>query len=264
MPTYETIKSAIHPPTGHHIDFDSGPHLYRVRETGQILESGTTFIGRFFPKFDSKAVSAKIAGRGKYKDKTQSQILAEWAAEGLRGRTEGEHLHYFLECLRNGTRPLPEPQSDREEKLFEHGARAVMRYEELFRWVGSEVIIASPDAGLAGQVDDWMLDSVTMTYILNDWKQNKVIKTENPWERALPPIDHLEACDWVKYCLQLNLYRWIMEREEYGFYDDNGYRLALTHITPDFAQPKKVPDMRDEIQAMIEWNLQRRQKNGRK
>ena len=249
-------KSANHP-SGAHIDFYDDPHIYKVRETGQVLESGTTFIGRFFPKFDARAVAAKITGRGKWKDKSIEQILAEWEAEGLRGRTEGEHLHFFLECLRKNIRPLPEPQSKREERLFAHGAVAVMRYEELFEWIGSEVIIAASDIGLAGMIDDWMFDMVTGEYILNDWKQNKEIKTDNPYDNCLSPIQHLEACDWVKYCLQLNLYRFIVEREEYNCCRLGccGVRTALTHITENFAQPKKVPDMQAEIRQMVQCKV---------
>jgi hypothetical protein len=247
-------KTALHP-SGVHIDFYSTPHIYKVRETGQVLESGTTFIGRFFPKFDARAVAAKCTGRGKYKDQSIEDILAGWAAEGLRGRTEGEHLHYYLECMRKGTFPLPEPQTEREAGLFAHGAVAVMRYEESFQWVGAEVIIAAPDLGLAGMIDDWMFDPASGEHILNDWKQNKEIKTANPWDDCLPPIQHLEACDWVKYCLQLNLYRFIVEREMYGtaLSAVPRVRMALTHITDRFARPKKVPDMQAEIRKMILW-----------
>lgn len=257
MAESKPMRSALHP-SGACIDFYHTPHIYKVRDTNQVLESGTTFIGRFFPKFDAEAVAAKITGRGAYREKSIKQILAEWEAEGKRGRTEGENLHYFLECLRKGTYPLPEPKSEREKGLFAHGAIAVLRYEESFAWIGAEVIIASPELGLAGMIDDWMFDPASRQHILNDWKQNKEIKTSNPWDNALPPINHLEACDWVKYCLQLNLYKFIVEHEGYNI-DPGGQqercdvRMALTHITDQFCQPKKVPDMQAEIRKMIEW-----------
>ena len=97
-----------------------------------------------------------------------------------------------------------------------------------------------------------MWDPATNEIVLLDWKQNKEIKKSNPWENARSPISHLEACDWNKYQLQLNLYEYISWREGYWTEEITGCRKALIHLAEDHFYSMKVEDMQDEIYQMVD------------
>lgn len=228
-------KTATHP-SGLTVEFNDENHTYIVKQTGQRLTSVTTFIGAFFPKFDTDTVAAKCVGKPKYKGLSADEIKQAWADESLRGRTEGTHVHFYAECLLNGNfKDIPAPQSDREKLLFQQALLAVMRLEERFAFVGTEVIVFSPRLGIAGMIDLLMFDTRdAFDLIILDWKQNKEISTSNKYESAFSPIEHLSACDYHKYALQLNLYEKIIREE--GYYKFPGFagvRKALVHLKPD-------------------------------
>ena len=247
------MKVTARNPDGVEILFDEETHTYTIPKTGQQLESVTTFIGGFFPKFDADAVAPKCVGRPKYKGLTVEQIKALWEKEGDRGRTEGTHTHFFAECLGEGRLDeLPEPQSDRESKLFNQVAPALLDLETRFVFIGSEIIVFSPYFGIAGTIDLLMYDPVVMDLILLDWKQNKTISIDNPWESGKPPLQKMEASEFNKYALQLNVYERIMKFE--GYYKFPGFnrvRKALIHLREDNYQFIKLPDMQSTVNKMF-------------
>ena len=246
------IKKAYHP-SGLSVTFDEGPHTYKVDRTGQVLTSGTTFIDRFFPKFESEKVARKCAGRKKYAGMTVEQVLKQWGDESRRGREEGTNTHLYCEYLSAGKFPLPEPQSVREVRLFLQAASAILSLEEKpLVFVEAEKIIFSPDFGLAGTVDLLLWDPRSEEIVILDWKQNKKIKTANGFENALAPIEHMDSCDWSKYQLQLNLYEWILKRE--GYYPKaKGFRKAVIHLREDRFVGMKVGGLHSEIDRMITY-----------
>ena len=211
-------KVAHHPDGSHVITFEEGPHVY-TDNRGVRYTSGTAFIGKFFGKFDAVAISTKCAmGRNpKYAGRPPGEIREEWSAEARRGQDEGTNVHEYAEGLISGWPlcDLPPPISERCERIFIQTEKAVKNLLNRFVFVGAEVIIFSPDMGLAGMIDLLMFDRATNEILILDWKQNKAISTENPWQSGLPPIDHLQDTDIAHYSLQLSLYQAIMERENY-------------------------------------------------
>jgi hypothetical protein len=247
-------KHASHP-SGQTITFTEDDHRYVVDQTGETLTSVTTFIGNFFPKFDTDAIAPKCVGKPKYKGMTVDEIKQAWADEALRGSTEGTNTHWYAECFCNGDiNKLPEPQSEREGKLFKQVALAVLALEERFIFIEAEKIVFSTILGIAGTIDLLMLDPDKNDLIILDWKQNKKISTSNSWDNARKPIDHLEACDYSKYCLQLNTYEKILTTDGYLDIEGglNGVRKALIHLTEDNFSFLKIGDFQKEVSAMLE------------
>ena len=73
MPGTSTAKN----PNGVEITFTESTHKYESVVDGREIEyiSGTTFIHRFFPKFDEEKISFFVA---KKKGVSQKEILDEW------------------------------------------------------------------------------------------------------------------------------------------------------------------------------------------
>ena len=52
-----------------------------------------------------------------------------------------------------------------------------------------------------------------------DWKRSKkiinsngTVERENPFENGLKGLSHLSSSDYIKYCLQQNIYKYIIEK----------------------------------------------------
>ncbi|MBI9090735.1 MAG: PD-(D/E)XK nuclease family protein [Desulfobacterium sp.] len=247
-------KTAYHPDGDHVITFREGPHTYTDNHGTRYL-SGTGFVGRFFGKFDAEAVSLRCSqGKNpKYAGRPPGDIRAEWSAEARRGSSEGDNTHEYAESQISSwpADRVPGPISDRCTALFVQADRAVAGLLSRFTFIGAEMVIFSPDLCLSGMVDLLMYDPSTNEILILDWKQNKEISRENPWQSGLPPIDHLQATDISKYTLQLSTYQYILDRESY-FPTVSGFRRALIHLTPETFNAIPLDYYDYEVQQMIE------------
>lgn len=244
------MKRASHPKDDSRIiTFEPRYHTY-TDNRGQRYLSGTQLLKKFTPKFDAVAISEKCAAgkNPKYAGRKPEEIRAEWKAEGERGRNEGDNLHSYVEALlKNEMTPFP--ISERCERLFYQGELAVKKLLARFEFIAAEMIIFSPELGIAGMIDLLLMDRLRNEIVIGDWKQNKEIDTENQHQTMLPPIDHLPSAALHQYTLQLSLYQFLLEKE--GYFNVAGYRRALIHITPETNKAIPLDNYRYEIMEML-------------
>jgi len=249
------LKHAYHPDGVHLVTFNEQWHRY-TDQTGKRYISGTQFIGKLFPKFDAVTVSRECAaGRNpKYAGRNPVDIRNEWAAEGERGRDEGTNIHAYAEGMVSGwpADRLPAPMSDRCGLVFLQVDKVIRDHFANLQFVGAEVIIFSPDMGVAGTVDLLMYDPMKNFIYIFDWKNNKAISKTSFREKAFYPIDHLDNCDIAKYSLQTSLYKRILERENY-FPGVDGYESALIHVREDRCEIIELEDYGYEISEMVKF-----------
>jgi hypothetical protein len=245
-------KETVHP-NAMTVVFDEQNHTYTVKETGQVLVSATTFIDRFFPKFDADQMAPRCVGKPKYPGMTADEIKASWEANAKRARDEGTNVHEYAQCLWEGQK-RPIPISDRRHLLFEQVDKAGQNLKDRgLSFVAAEKIVFSPELGIAGTIDLLLFDqrSEGMEFVIVDWKQNGSISTSNKWDTAKPPISHLESTDLVKYGLQLNLYRFILRYEGYIPHAVN-IRMALIHLTETGHRPIRIHFMPEIFQLLAD------------
>lgn len=261
------IKKAVHP-NGQEIVFDEESHSYLVPVTGQTFVSATTLIDKFFPKFNADKMAICCAGKKKYIDMIPEEVKASWEKKSRIAREEGTNVHLYAEKLAGAIRDFGfkkefldtidlkvDALSIRCAYLFEQVWNA---YEALthkgFKVIESEKIIFSPDLGISGTIDLLMRDTNNGDIVILDWKQNESISRSNQWDNCRRPLCHLEASDYTKYSLQLNLYRHILKREGY-FPEAPEFRMALIHLTIEKAIPIKILSMESEIEKMLASHL---------
>lgn len=247
-------KTAPHPDGIHIVKFNEQWHTYRDN-LGSRYVSGTSFIKPFFPKFDAIAVSKKCAGGNNplYTGRDPKEIRKEWLVEGKRGSSEGDNTHEYAEGIVSSWSPdqLPLPISARCELLFKQVDKIATWLLLKYKFIEAEKVIFSPSLGIAGMVDIIFFDPATQEILILDWKTNKnPLTTTNIWQSGFAPIDHLQETDINKYSLQLSLYQYIIEKENY-FPEARGFRRALIHITPTTVIPIKLDYYKYEIKEML-------------
>jgi hypothetical protein len=87
-------------------------------------------------------------------------------------------------------------------------------------------------------------------YAIYDWKRSKEIKKDNSFEKGLGPASHLPNSNFWHYTLQLNVYRWFLQRH-YGL---KIVELCIVIFHPNNTnyQMFHLDILDDEIQGMLD------------
>ena len=135
----------------------------------------------------------------------------------------------------------------------EFGTGRILNQTNYDCW-GTEISLFHCGLCLAGQADALFVDLDGAITIL-DWKRTKCIRFDNPYRSLKEPLQHLPDSNGWLYCLQLNVYRWMLETEF-------GMRVSsmwLGQVHPCLARAKliQVPSMREELELIVEDQIQR-------
>jgi len=245
------------------IKFDSESHTYRYKGK-PISTSVTQVVESFFEKFEPDAVIEKMmAGpnwpRPMYlnpegEPMTEEEIKMKWDMQALYGRNYGSWFHYNVELYLNDEEYSPTLP---EMKQFLEFQDTVMREQEItpFR---TEWRIAAPEEGIAGSVD-FVGKYSDGTYCIMDWKTMKGLPEKinsNYGKFAKPPLEALGDCEGMKYALQLNLYKYILEK----YYDITVKKLILAAFNKsmDTYYCVDIPEMSFEVRNMIDAFIEER------
>ena len=76
-------------------------------------------------------------------------------------------------------------------------------------------------------------------------------KFQNPWRALAEPLEHLPDAQGVKYHLQLNIYRFIIEKY-YGYVVSSMFVVCLHPELQDGPWVNEVPAMPAEISAIMQ------------
>lgn len=234
-------------PKDERVRFQEEGHLYFIDGVSTDLVSVTTFIKSFCQPFDADSVISKMQASKswgpthRYFGKTPEDIKSIWEKERDDSSTKGTALHRSIELFYNN---VPEPIDSIEYDYF---IRFTKDHPELVPY-RTEWIVYSEEHKVCGSIDMVLLNE-DGTLSIRDWKRSKQIKKTNPFSRMKFPLDHLPDCNYYHYSLQLNLYKWILEK----FYDKRikDMELVVFHPTNDTYQCFRVPDMVDEIDTIM-------------
>eukprot|EP00435_Cladocopium_sp_Y103_P017516 s1987_g4.t1 len=177
------------------------------------------------------------------------EIKNMWETNGRDAAACGTYMHYLFEAHINGySVPQTSPEFLMLEK-FLHGMQGWRAYR-------TEWVIYAEEENLAGSIDFCAIDE-RGTLALIDWKRSASLETKYSSPCAMrPPLDHLPDCAGWHYRLQLNAYRYIIEKY---------YGLVVSKMLIVGAHPDRqlapfiddVPRMEGEIEeAMKIWAME--------
>ena len=231
------------------LNFDEEKHEYSIG--GTVLTSATGFIKSFFEPFAKDEISQYIAVRD---GRTQTEVLREWEAKMNRGNK----IHELIENQINSGKV------DDTHRYQKEVADAISFIKSIpHKKIIPEMKIHSEDWNLAGTIDVVLENSDGVTLI--DWKTTGNLKLENSYQQAKSPISHLDDCNYVKFQLQLNLYKALYEKQ-YGKKVTNMYFVVLSNqfiahpsknnVGGICTTPYEVEDLSHEINQMLKFGLQ--------
>lgn len=246
------LESKNHHPRDDRIRFQEEGHLYFLDGDATDIVSVTTMIKSFCQPFDADAIITKMQNskswgpKHKYYGQTREEIKRGWEENRDDSSTRGTELHRSIELYYN---EVPEPLESPEYQYF---VKFTEDHPDLVPY-RTEWVVYSEEHRVCGSID-MVLENPDGTLSIRDWKRSKEIKKTNPFARMKFPVDHLPDCNYYHYCLQLNLYKWILET----YYEKTVKDMALVVFHPNHAnyQIYRVPDMREEIDSIMNLRKQ--------
>lgn len=236
-------------PRDERIKFFEEGHIYEV-DGDRSYTSVTTFIHKYFQEFDAKKVISKMRNSPKWENsqyygKTDEEIMEQWETKKKNSAEDGTLMHRQIENFYNGD----EVNTEKIQMEWEYFNNFHQDFNKIpYR---TEWYVFDEDSKLAGSIDMIFRseESNDIDLIIVDWKRTVELKLSNPFQTGLPPIEHLDDCNFIHYSLQLNTYKYILEKN----YDKKIQNMFLVVIHPNNEnyKMKKVLPLHKEIESMI-------------
>jgi ATP-dependent exoDNAse (exonuclease V) beta subunit len=233
------------------IKFTERGHIYTI-DGDSNYTSVTTWNHSHFPKFNAEKIITKMMKSknwetSKYFGMTKREIKDMWNKNGREAAEAGTKMHYDIECFYNNM-DVEVEEDCIEWKYFEEFEDEIGNNLEPYR---TEWMIWDKERRLAGSID-MVYENADGSLLIYDWKRCKDIKTDNRWESATTEcISHLPDTNFWHYSLQLNTYKWMIERN----YDKKVSDMYLICLHPNNKNESylkfKVPDLQDEITKLM-------------
>lgn len=238
------------------IKFQEEGHIYWIDDDSTNLISCTTYIHKFFEDFNTDKIIKNIISGFKWKNDptykyykmTYEEIKKLWDDNGKNASKLGTELHAKIEIFYND---LEVEYTDESTDFLQF----LDFYEnhqdlEIYR---TEWMIFAEDEKITGSVDALFLNE-DGTLTIGDWKRSKKIDFESfGGKTGKEPFEYIEDSNYNHYCLQLNLYKGIIEKY-YGFKVKDMF-LGVFH--PENKDGKylkiNIPIMEKETELLFEY-----------
>ena len=240
------------------IHFDEPSHTYTF-DSHVFGRSVTGLLHQFAPDFDAVAAVAAMKRGSEWETKKaaleeqglgtcDSDFLSRWEQNGRVQRSRGTLMHFHAECMVNSI-TVEEPHSPEFQQ-------ARLLYMELLAmglqpW-RSELSMYSSVLQCAGQADLVMCNPRDGSLAIVDWKRTKQLSFENKFGCLRYPLSHIPDSNYWLYALQLNVYAFFLESLG-QLYRVTDLFLAIAHPANSCGQLVRVPRMRAEVDAIIEF-----------
>jgi hypothetical protein len=254
--SWQHLSRINHHPRDDKIYFVEETHKYYIDNSCEGNLSCTGFIHEFFGHFDPKACIAKMRknvakwATSPYYGMTDEEIIKKWSDSGKQASEAGTAMHLAIEQFLHGSpeQIAPETFDSIEWKYF-------MKFwkdcgDDLEPYRSEWEVWTSNDIKLCGSIDMVFRRKSDGKFVIYDWKRSKEIKAENQFSNGLAPLDHLPDCNYWHYTLQLNVYKWILEKY-YGLEVADLYLVILHPDNPSYRR-MRLNILEDEVEDMIE------------
>ena len=242
----DLLSSKNHYERDERIQFSDSDHTYLIDKKNKAV-SVTELIGRYFPKFDKEFWANKESIKT---GKPKKEILKKWDDLGKKARDLGTELHEQIENFYNSKEYIRSKELDKFFKFHKN------HIQDKYKPHRTEWRIFDEDKNLAGTVD-MVYEKENGELFIFDWKRSKKIinsdgsiEKNNPFENGINGLSHLPSSDYVKYCLQQNIYKNILESK----YDKkvSSMNLLILHPHIDNYHIIQVESFKNETKYLLD------------
>lgn len=235
------------------VTFKEDTHQY-FNDKGEEYISCTTLIGKYIPKFDVDIMASKTAFKN---NKKTEEVKQEWQINNKFSTDYGTMIHKGIEgCIKH----IPEYYENENKDIVKSG------YEKICKYIGeeninSEMLLWNHNYKIAGQSDIVQFTSKTV-YIdhqrtsiniinIGDIKTNKSFEFYSKYNNyMLYPVNHLMACHFNDYTLQLSLYAFMLQ-ELYPTFHIGTLFLMHYDRNKNIWTKINLPYMKYEVMALL-------------
>ena len=182
------------------LTFTEKDHSYYWKGN-KVNKSVSAIVNKFSEEFDKMGNSLRVA---KNTGRTQQEVLDEWEEKARVSRELGTRVHSFAEKY----------MLNRDIETDCNYEKAVKKFwaETQFSPIMAECQMYHKRHKFCGTADLLLLDTVSNSYVLGDFKTNSDLFKNFKGKKMLDPFDILYDMPHSKYSLQLSLYQLLIEQ----------------------------------------------------
>lgn len=241
------------------ITFIEKTHSYLI--DGQPINgpSVTKLLKRFKKKFETETVAARVAKRTKT---TLEQVLADWELNNLYSTTIGSMLHKYIENYYCNKRIEFEGNFSglglyEKNKILQNLPILIKYFQNFYNdnphllCIKNELVLGDlNDSNVCGMMDLLAYNTITDKIEILDFKTNKKMELSSPYGNLLYPFDTLSEGELNEYSIQLNTYKYILEKHTDIKIDK--LKIVWFNVVNDNYKIFELEDMQDKIKLMFD------------
>lgn len=219
------------------IKFNKKKHIYYVGSDEYI--SVSTLVGKYFSKFDSKAIAKKLASFPI--NKSNKQGVRYWLKLWKSNQEYGTMVHKDIEDSITLSSKNKFIESENAKLWLD---KYISKLTKPF--LMPELLLYSEEYKIAGTADLVIVhgeDAQNVTLI--DWKCTKELK-KSSYDKLITKFGFPD-CNYYKYCLQLNMYAWLLKQNFHNVSD-----VKLVRVYGETIEVIDIPAMQDIIGIILE------------
>ena len=242
------------------VTFFDVPHEYFL--DGKKLISVTTLIHKYQEEFQEE-FWAEI--KGCQHDLTPNQVKRAWRFINKKGTIKGSAIHDYAENLFENKEfeyPLQtimnefgfDPISGEYNTTKKHVDKFYSDVRGKLIPIRTEFVVYDRESLIGGMLDMLFYNVKAGEFQIWDWKTNKKFDKEEKSRHLLNELCMIEDCDLEIYSLQLELYKYIIEKN-CGIKLGDSYVVWFSHNNPTY-EVIKTKNRRYDIEVIVNQRIQ--------
>jgi hypothetical protein len=243
------------------ITFLQTTHQYLINNQPSAPISVTGLLGRYKKKFEADKW-AKIKAE---KIGTSPEAMKEsWRLNNLYATHRGTILHNYIEnYYNNKIVPYNKEEverdlgSDEHNRLRDEIQLLVKQFKDFYADtpdiipLKKEFVVGDiTDTKICGMIDMLAYNIKNNTFEIYDYKTNREIKYTSKFNKCLlSPLEHLSECEFNSYSLQLNIYKYFIEKHTSLKIDK--LNIVWFNVKNEKYQLITLADMTEEVKLIL-------------
>lgn len=207
------------------ITYFDNDHTYKIDQEPSARVSVTGLVNSVKEKFDEEKWSKIKAGEFGC---TPEEVKLVWKKNNQMSTMQGSTLHNYIDNFyQNKVKPYNRVLTESilgqtlHEMMYKNLKTLVKQFNNFYKEtneyilpIKNELVVGDlENTRICGMLDMLAYNTQNNTFEIYDFKTNKEFNESSRFEKKLlPPVEHLDECEFNSYSLQLSLYKLFIEK----------------------------------------------------